>query len=129
MGNISSRIMEVIKNSGLTQTEFATRLNISQGYISKLAKSTAIPSDRTIADICREFGISETWLRTGEGDMLVPVSAEEQISEFVADVLTGRPDIRRRVISVLARLDPEDWDLIERLLEKFAGENDEAGPD
>ena len=28
-----------------------------------------IPSDRTIADICREFGASEEWLRTGNGAM------------------------------------------------------------
>ena len=63
-----TRINEVIKRSGLTKTDFAKRLRVSQSFVSKICTGTAIPSDRTIAGICREFGVNEDWLRTGNGE-------------------------------------------------------------
>lgn len=76
---INERIAMCIEKSGLTKTAFAERINLSQPHVSKLANGTSAPSDRTIADICREFGISETWLRTGEGAMIVPTDRDAEI--------------------------------------------------
>ena len=57
-----------VKDSKLTKTAFAEKINVSQSFISRLVSGEKVPSDRTIADICREFNISELWLRTGEGE-------------------------------------------------------------
>lgn len=129
MDCIGDRIIEVIQSAGVTKTKFAERLNISQAYVSQLTTQGKIPSDRTISDICREFKINETWLRTGEGEMMVPQTDDERITEFLDDVLASKPDIRRRLISALARLDPEDWDLIEKMIDKIAGDEKEAAPE
>lgn len=79
---INERIAMCIEKSGLTKTAFAERINLSQPHVSKLANGTSAPSDRTIADICREFGISETWLRTGEGAMIVPTDRDAEKEAF-----------------------------------------------
>lgn len=73
MSKINERISAVIQASGLTKTAFAERLKVSQQHVSRLAKDGA-PSDRTITDICREFGVSESWLRSGEGEMFLQLS-------------------------------------------------------
>ena len=86
MSEINTRIAEVIRASGLTKTAFAERINVSQQHISRLAKD-GTPSDRTIVDICREFGVNERWLRTGEGEMLMHLSREEEIMSFAATVI------------------------------------------
>ena len=70
MSEINERISAVIQASGLTKTAFAERLKVSQQHVSRLAKD-GVPSDRTITDICREFGVSESWLRSGEGEMFL----------------------------------------------------------
>lgn len=107
MDTMGARISALIKNLGLTKTDFAAKINLSQSHISKITLGDTVPSDRTILDICRVFDVSERWLRTGEGDMLVQRTREQEITDFMADLLKGEPDFRRRFVSVLARLDDD----------------------
>lgn len=122
MSEINSRIAAVINASGLTKTAFAERLKVSQQHISRLAKD-GTPSDRTIVDICREFGVSEHWLRTGEGEMFVRLSREEEITKFAMSIVRN-PDneFQRRFISVLAQLTPEQWQLMEQMAHQLIDE-------
>ena len=116
MSEINSRISAVIRASGLTKTAFGEKLNVSQSHVSRLANGESAPSDRTIVDICREFGVSEHWLRTGEGEMFVRLSREEEITKFAMSIVRN-PDseFQRRFISVLAQLTPEQWKLMEQM--------------
>lgn len=66
---IGDRIRLLRKELGLNQTEFAQRLLISQSGIAANERGTRSVDERTIKLICSEFGASETWLRTGEGEM------------------------------------------------------------
>lgn len=122
MDTIGKRIAECIKVSGLTKTAFAAKINLSQSHISKITLDDTIPSDRTILDICREFDVSENWLRTGEGEMFVPKSRDQEIAEFMGDLLKGEPDFRRRFISVMARLSEDEWKMIEEKIREIAAE-------
>ena len=87
MVNISDRISQVVKESGLTKTAFAKRINISQPYLSQLCGGGYTPSDRTIADISREFHVRREWLETGEGPMKLPEPDEDldYINRLLAD--------------------------------------------
>ena len=117
MSEINSRIAAVINASGLTKTAFAERLKVSQQHISRLAKD-GTPSDRTIVDICREFGVSEQWLRTGEGEMFVRLSREEEITKFLMTVIRD-PDseFQRQLLATMAKLEPAQWQLMEQMLD------------
>lgn len=122
MDTMGARISALIKNLGLTKTDFAAKINLSKAYMSQICSGDRMPSDRTILDICRVFDVSERWLRTGEGDMLVQRTREQEITEFMADLLKGEPDFRRRFISVLARLDDDQWRLLEAKIRELADE-------
>lgn len=113
----------------MKKTEFAQKLNISQAYVSQLCSGIKVPSDRTISDICREFDVNEHWLRTGEGEMFVQKSPGDEISAFVGDILRGEPDFRQRFITVLARMTPDEWKLLERKVLELADEIKKADPD
>lgn len=131
MSSMSERIAQCIKDSGLTKTAFANRINISQPHISKITLGESTPSDRTIADICREFNISEEWLRTGEGPMRIELTRSQQIAAFVGDVLSSsKPDFRSTLISVLSQLDEKEWEAIESITLKFveAMQKEKADP-
>lgn len=123
MNDISSRISTVIKSSGLTKTAFSKKIGLSQPFVSQLASGDASPSDRTIVDICREFGVSEHWLRTGEGEMFVRLSREEEITKFAMSIVRN-PDseFQRRFVSVLAQLTPEQWQLMEQMAHQLIDE-------
>lgn len=119
MSEINTRIAAVIQASGLTKTAFAERVKVSQQHISRLAKD-GTPSERTILDICREFNVSERWLRTGEGEMFVQLSREEEITKFAMEVIRDpASEFQRQLISTMARLEPAQWKLMEQMLDQL----------
>lgn len=70
---IGKRIREVRKSQGLTQTEFGAQIGIKGNTVTGYENGTRRPSDAIINSICLVFGVDQTWLRTGEGEMCVPV--------------------------------------------------------
>lgn len=129
MQTMADRISWIIQDSGLTKTAFAEKINVSQPFVSQLTAGTSVPSDRTIADICREFKISEAWLRTGDGDPKPILSRDEELAAFFGDVLADQSDFKRRLLTVLSKLDVEEWALIERMANKLAQEELAAHPE
>lgn len=110
---MQNRIKQIRKATGLTQQEFADRLGISRSNIATYETREGNISDATIKLICREFRINETWLRTGEGEMHLPVNRDQAITDFMADILKGSPDFRTKLVGVLARLSVDEWSMLE----------------
>ena len=102
--------------TGLTQQEFAEKIGLTRNFVWMLEKGERIPSDRTIADICRVFNVNETWMRTGEGEMFVTHTRDEAIAAFVGRVLASENDsFQKRLISILAGLKEDEWELLEKV--------------
>ena len=119
---LSDRICFVVDKSNLNKTKFAERINISQPYLSQLCMGAKNPSDRTITDICREFNVNEVWLRTGEGEPFQEESRQEQIMKFAAQTIKGSDEFRKQFVSMLAKLDVEDWEALAKIFKKLADE-------
>lgn len=119
---LNERITKLIQAIGVRKTVFADRLNVSQAFVSQMCSGKAQPSDRTIADICREFNVNETWLRTGDGEMFQRKTRDEELAAFFGDVLSGEPGFKRRFLAVLSRLDESEWKLLEQMADKLVAE-------
>lgn len=117
-----TRITFIVEKSGLTKTAFGKRINVSQGLVSQMCSGTTKPSDRTISDICREFGCDEVWLRTGEGEPFREQTKEELIMRFAVRTVKGSDEFRKSFVSMLAKLDPEDWENLSRIYAKLLQE-------
>lgn len=126
---MNERIRSLIKALKIKQAEFAQRIGVSRPFVSELCSGAKNPSDRTIADICREFGVNEHWLRTGEGDMFVNPSREEEVMRFAATVIRNpSSEFQRQVLSLLAKLTPEQWQLMEQMARKLLQEQAKESP-
>ena len=66
---MNKRIMQVRKRFNYNQDEFADSLGLTKNFISLIETEKRDPSDRTVKDICRTFNVSESWLRTGKGEI------------------------------------------------------------
>ncbi len=119
---LSERISEIVASSKLSKTKFAEKINISQPYLSQLCAGVKTPSDRTITDICREFNVNEVWLRTGEGDPFQAETRQEQIMKFAVQTIKGSNEFRKQYVSMLAKLDAEDWETLAKIYKKLAGD-------
>lgn len=117
------RAVRAAVDGGLSQDKFAERLGVTGAAISRIESGMRNITDATIKSICREFDVNETWLRTGEGEMFVQPTRDEEIAAFVGAALSGEDEnFRRRLLSVLSRLDEEEWQLLEKMAKKLAGE-------
>lgn len=83
---IGERIKALRKALKLTQQKFADRLKVSQSTIAAYESGQNSPSAPTLNLICREFSASESWLRTGEGEMFIPEAPEpvDHLGELMA---------------------------------------------
>ncbi len=112
MQTINDRISEIVKASGKTKTAFADSLGVSQQYISKLEK-TGTPSERTVRDICEKYNVNEFWLRTGEGEMFRQKTRAQEIADFAASLYDHPTSFQAKLVTVLAKLDADQWKLLE----------------
>lgn len=70
---IGNRIKEVRKSQNMTQTEFGEKIGVKGNTITGYENGTRRPSDSIINYICLLFDVDQTWLRTGEGKMELPI--------------------------------------------------------
>lgn len=121
---MNDRIKKVRTALGLSQQEFADRIGIKRGAVANYEVGRNEPIDAVISLICREFNVSERWLRTGEGDMFVQISRDKEVMRFVGDVMQGEDDnFRRRFLLALARLPEERWADIEDFARQVTAES------
>ena len=128
--NVGDRIKalrEKLGNDGkkMSQTEFGRKIGLSQNAIANVENGNNGASESAILNICREFHVDETWLRTGEGEMFRPMTRTNEISAFISKTLKANDDIKQRVIWALSQLDESDWATINKMV---AGKK-EKGPD
>ena len=120
MGN---RIKELRKALGLTQQEFADRIGVKRGAIANYEIGRNA-SDTAVALICREFGVSEHWLRTGDGEMFVQISRSDEVMDFVGRAMIGEEsNFKQRFLLALSRLPEERWKDIEDFARQITAEN------
>ena len=118
MNRLNERIDYLIKSLGMKKTAFAEKLNVSQAFISQLCSGVKQPSKRTIQDICTKFNVNEDWLRTGNGEMFIELTRDEQIENFVGDVLKSEEDsFKKKFIWMLSALDESDWEVLQKMVE------------
>ncbi len=121
MEDINNRIDLLIKDLGITKTRFAESLHVSSQFISSLCSGAKQPSERTISDICREFNVSLDWLQSGNGEMYVQRSANEELGLMVASLMAEADEsFRKRFVSAMLELPPEFWPELEKFIKKIA---------
>ncbi len=127
---MNDRIKEVRKTLGLSQAAFGAPFGASRDMINNVENGRAAIYDIMITSICRTYNVNEHWLRTGEGEMFIQVSRDQEIMDFVADTMQDDEDnFRRRFLLALARLPSERWADIEAFAKQITAENKEADQD
>jgi transcriptional regulator with XRE-family HTH domain len=118
---MNTRIATIRKKEDLNQEEFASSLGLTKNFISLVETGKREPSDRTINDICRIYNVNENWLRTGEGEMLIPMDREKELALLTAKLFKESSDsFKNRFVSMLAKMSDDEWALLESTVDKLA---------
>jgi hypothetical protein len=57
-----------------------------------------------------KYGVSQTWLETGDGEMFREQSMDEQIAEFAGKILSGDNPFKKQVFFALSQMDDAAWE-------------------
>lgn len=126
--HVGERVRKLREHLGYTQDEFASKLGLTRNFISLVETGQRILSDRSFLSIVREFGVDENWLRTGEGEMLRPVTRDTELAAFFGNLQSSTPDFRHQLISVLSRLTVDEWAMLERKAKELLAEIQKDSP-
>lgn len=114
--NIGNRIKKIRKTLDLTQTEFADRIGSVQNTVTGYESGRRNPSAPVISLICREFGVNEKWLRSGEGEMFAPaptstldaLAQEQNLTHgeyiLIEKLLHLKPSIRQGILDYITEV-------------------------
>ena len=122
---MNERLKKLRKELDMTQQEFADRIGIKRNSLANYETGRNTPIDAIIVSICREFNVNENWLRTGKGEMFVEMSYDDEIAQFVGQVMGEEDDsFKKRLISGLAALDDNGWKVLEDFLDSIQTKKD-----
>lgn len=123
---MENRLKELRKYYGLTQAEFGAKIGLTGSSITNYEKGNRSVSDAVILSICREFHVSEEWLRTGSGEMFVKLDMEDELARMFGELISDDSElapVKRSLIHSLLRLDPAAWHTIAELAESIVEAN------
>ena len=119
------RVKEIRKALGLTLDQFGEKIGVKKSALSKIENGLNSLSETLSISICREFNVSPEYLSGASDQMFTEMTKEDEIAAFLGDVLRDKEEtFRKRFISALARLNEEDWRIMERILDKLTNEKD-----
>ncbi len=70
--NLAGRLHAIRKDKKLSQEEFGNRIGVSRSAICNYESGTRPISNQVILAVCREFEVSDLWLRHGTGEPYEP---------------------------------------------------------
>ena len=121
---IGERLKKLRKALDLTQQEFSDKLKVSRSNIATYEVGKNNPADAVINLICLEFNVSETWLRTGEGEMFLPSP------NGVLDELAQKYGLSTRgkvIVEKFLDLNPDVQEAVAVYIEEVAAAFSDAG--
>lgn len=105
---MNERLKMLRKSFGLSQAEFGARIKTAQNTYSRWESGANTPTDANIALICQTFGVSETWLRSGEGEMFPPANVDEELAAWFGSIVGGHATAEEYILVDTIRRLPQE---------------------
>ncbi len=122
---VNERIKEIRKSNELTMEKFGEYIGVTKAAISKIEKGERGVTDQMIKSICREFGYREEWLRDGIEPKQPPKLEEDELSEYIEDLLSTENSTYTLVKSILKtynKLDDKSKQVINNTIDELIAE-------
>ncbi|WP_455504875.1 helix-turn-helix domain-containing protein [Clostridium sp.] len=122
---MNTRLREVRKSLKLTQQEFGSKIGLSKASIGNIENGIINLTDRNISLICSTYNVNENWLRNGKGEMLNPMSEDEEFSYMIGALMAEDCEYKKNFIKSMLELDDElDWMIVTNLVEGLKKKNE-----
>jgi transcriptional regulator with XRE-family HTH domain len=99
---INQRVIQLRKYLQHSQGEFAEGLKLSRSFQGGIEANHRKVNDRLLKMICLTYGVNETWLKTGEGEMF-DIGNDQKLQRIIRNFNKMDPLLQDYVMKYL------DW--------------------
>lgn len=119
---MNERIKEVrlAQSPKMSQDAFGAKIGITGAAVSRIESGDRNVTDQVIVSICREFNVSENWLRTGQGEMFIQISPDEELDYILGQIGGGADETIIRIIRAYWFLDEKEKAAIRKLIDSLS---------
>ena len=117
---MQNRIKSLRKKLSLTQEEFGKRLGMKKNSISQIENGINSLTEQLLVSICREFGVNENWLRTGDGEMFADVPVEDEYFKAATQISKSGDKFAMQAIIEYWKLDDVSKQVLRDYIYKIA---------
>ena len=100
----------------MTMEKFGAAIGISKAAVSRIESGIVSLTEQNRKAICREFSVSEQWLRYGDGEIFACKNNEERIRHYVALLDGISDDVKSRLKNLIMIMDESDWEALHAIL-------------
>ena len=111
---METRVKEVRKHLGMTQTEFGDALGVSRDVVNSYERGRVTPTQTFLDLLCMKYGVDPIWMETGEGEMFHKPSEAERFAELAAKIQSDPNEFKKRVFYALSLMSDEGWAAFEQ---------------
>lgn len=124
MNSIGERIKYLRKEIlEKTQKDFGSQIGLKSNSISDIESGKNNPTEQTLKLICKEFKVRYIWLTEG----IEPIYEEMDSDSMskIDDIMAGENEFAKNLFKEFAKLDEDEWMLLEKLIKKLAKDKGE----
>ena len=118
------RVKAIRKELNMTLEQFGEKLGVTKTAISYVENNKRNLTEQMLLSICREFGVNEIWLRTGEGDvenMFTKLSDDDRYSINLGKLSITENQLTKNMLNAIAEASPEKLKHIEEFMKACLG--------
>lgn len=115
---MKNRIKQIRKDNKMTQVEFGEKIGVKGNTVTNYETGLRNPTDAVVLSICREFGVNEEWLRTGNGKMYN--EHDGSFTELLSDLDDSDDDFIKNIIKAYMELDQDSKDALRKIAADMA---------
>ncbi len=119
MDTINERIKYIRKDLKMSQKDFGEKIGLKPNSLSDIETEKNSVTEQTLKAVCREFNVSEQWLRKGEGEIYKFVQTDDY-SEITTIIGEKDPKAKQAIIDYW-KLSESDKELFWKFMKRFMG--------
>lgn len=109
---VAERLRILLQKLKISQREFARKINLDPGYVSRILQGKVTPPLRILLLIENVFHVNKHWLENGKGSMFAPQdisSTKKQVLDLIDCLNDEQVHAVSAFIKYLTEAD-SDWD-------------------
>lgn len=119
------RIKQIRKENLMTLEQFGNILGVTKVAISNIENSKRNVTEQMRKSICREFGYREEWLRDGIEPKKPPKLEEDELAEYIEDLLSTENStyiVIKSILKTYNKLDDKSKQVINSTIDELIAE-------